>query len=660
MFDLDELMKTIFQELRDGVSFLDSDGPLDMTDFDDFPDAPNVGNTSHTVDETTTTGAELVPAEGTKEEADLIRMLEENGLLVNTDRPNLNYCNDQGSLAQRTLIAMPFAETFVPDGSGSLPEVAMMSQSIQQSKSIDVCYNLWCPPAHRPFAMDNDAVPLPPISHRKRRAEDDATEWFTSKSGRRDGMSVVERIPPPTLPQTSFSRFATAYEATEGNALRNNKKTTRTFGGEEILFAADSVPVAVPLLIQEPWPTMTSTAAPATHPYHPQASYMTAGYSGQAFPHSLSSFGAQPTFQQAVPMLPWGAASESRQRFDTMPHIPTGNGVYFPQPPFGTTGPSMIHDTSLRWMASAQAEDPFLLRTMPSMPVESSLDASLAQTLPSYPSRMREPHRVLHTSATEPQTFTFPVAAPTFGAVPCPSDDRLPSVANPSQTVSSSTSSTAPSAAKPKRKKQPPRASGMTSSSKIPSTSKPKKQKQPPRASDTTSSSNMPSTSKPKKKKQPPRASGTTSKAPSTSKPKRKKQAPAQTSGSSSSTAPSCVGPIKRRRPPQTPYDPDGVGCHICKGGFTRPSEVTKHLRTKKHRLNELAMMFPGLKMSQPKNDIICPIDKCDEVAVESWLMKQHLEEKHGLIAKNVSATNVNDADVEKGDDVDTDEDESD
>ena len=87
---------------------------------------------------------------------------------------------------------------------------------------------------------------------------------------------------------------------------------------------------------------------------------------------------------------------------------------------------------------------------------------------------------------------------------------------------------------------------------------------------------------------------------------------------------------------------------------------MTKHLKTKKHRLNELAMMFPGLKLSQPKKDIICPIDQCGEGAVKPWLMKRHLEEKHGLIAKNVSAVNVDDADVERGDDADTDEDESD
>ena len=71
-------------------------------------------------------------------------------------------------------------------------------------------------------------------------------------------------------------------------------------------------------------------------------------------------------------------------------------------------------------------------------------------------------------------------------------------------------------------------------------------------------------------------------------------------------------------------------------------------------------MMYPDLKLLQPKKDIICPIDKCGDGAVKPWLMKRHLEEKHGLIAKNVSAVNVDDADVERGDDADTDEDESD
>ncbi|ETW83571.1 hypothetical protein HETIRDRAFT_314366, partial [Heterobasidion irregulare TC 32-1] len=633
MSDLDEFTETVFQELRDGVPILGTDGPLDMTGVDCLPDMHNLEEHPRPYGHDWT-GVDLLPAEGSNEEAELMRILEESGVCVNPSAPNQDYAYNQGFSAFTSNAA----------SSGVVPAydryATAAPQALSQSMSPEI-YCLWPAPHRVPFtqtstdyfSVANESAPLPSIARRKRRLDDNGVEWSTSKHKRWLSASAGEQIPPSAHPVSS--RFATAYEASEGNALRYNNETTRTFGGEEIFFAADAVPVTVPSSIQGPWPTMTSTAAPATHPYHPQAPYMSAGYNNQAIPHSFSSFGAQPTFQQDVPMLPWGATPESRQRFDMMPHIPTENGVYFPRPPF-ITGPSMIYDPSLQRMTSAEEEDPFLLRSMPTMPIESSLGASFAQPQPSYSTTMREPYRVLHTSAAEPQPFTFPVAAPIFGAVPYPPDGRLPSVANALQISGSSTSSMVPSAAKPKRKKQPPRASGTTSSSKIPSTSKPKK------------------------KKQPPRASGTTSKAPSTSKPKRKKQAPAQTSGSSSSTAPSCVRPIKRRRPPQTPYDPDGVGCHICKGGFTRPSEVTKHLRTKKHRLNELAMMFPGLKMSQPKKDIICPIDKCDEVAVESWLMKQHLEEIHGLIAKAVSATNVNNADVEKGDDVDTDEDESD
>ena len=58
---------------------------------------------------------------------------------MNTDGPVQNYCNDQGSLAQRTLSTIPFTETFIPGGNGNPPEVAMMSQSLQQGKFIDVC-----------------------------------------------------------------------------------------------------------------------------------------------------------------------------------------------------------------------------------------------------------------------------------------------------------------------------------------------------------------------------------------------------------------------------------------------------------------------------------------------------------------------------------------
>ena len=57
---------------------------------------------------------------------------------MNTNGPNLNYCNDQGSLAQRILSTIPFTETLIPGGNGNLPEVATMSQSLQQGKSIDV------------------------------------------------------------------------------------------------------------------------------------------------------------------------------------------------------------------------------------------------------------------------------------------------------------------------------------------------------------------------------------------------------------------------------------------------------------------------------------------------------------------------------------------
>ena len=109
----------------------------------------------------------------------------------------------------------------------------------------------------------------------------------------------------------------------------------------------------------------------------------------------------------------------------------------------------------------------------------------------------------------------------------------------------------------------------------------------------------------------------------------------------------------KKRKPPQTPYDPNGIGCHICKGGFTKQSEVTKHLKTNKHRLNVFALLYPELELcaSQLKKNFTCP--ECGKGMVRAWVVVRHLELKHGTTAKKVSVKTVDDAGVETADDVD-------
>ena len=75
MSDLDEFIETVFQELRDGVPILDTDGPLDVTGVDCLPDMHNLEELPRPY-RLDLTSADLLPAEGSNEEAELMRILE--------------------------------------------------------------------------------------------------------------------------------------------------------------------------------------------------------------------------------------------------------------------------------------------------------------------------------------------------------------------------------------------------------------------------------------------------------------------------------------------------------------------------------------------------------------------------------------------------------
>ena len=82
MSGLNEFTKTVYQELYEGVPFLGPDGPLDVTSFDSFPGVHNIEELSGAY-RPELAGADLLPAEGSKEEAELMRILEVSLITVN-------------------------------------------------------------------------------------------------------------------------------------------------------------------------------------------------------------------------------------------------------------------------------------------------------------------------------------------------------------------------------------------------------------------------------------------------------------------------------------------------------------------------------------------------------------------------------------------------
>ena len=75
MSDTDELIRMAFQETCDGVPALDPNGQFDMTSFNFPSDMFNVQPLPD-VSAFGLASADLVPPEGTQEEADLMQMLE--------------------------------------------------------------------------------------------------------------------------------------------------------------------------------------------------------------------------------------------------------------------------------------------------------------------------------------------------------------------------------------------------------------------------------------------------------------------------------------------------------------------------------------------------------------------------------------------------------
>ena len=71
----DELIDTVFQDLCGGISLLGADAPSNATGFYSFPDVHDLSECSEAYG-LNLAGGDLLPAEGSQEEADLMRILE--------------------------------------------------------------------------------------------------------------------------------------------------------------------------------------------------------------------------------------------------------------------------------------------------------------------------------------------------------------------------------------------------------------------------------------------------------------------------------------------------------------------------------------------------------------------------------------------------------
>lgn len=75
MSDLDEFMKTVLQEIRDGMPLMSSDDSLNTSILDSVPTASNLEGFSD-ASSIYQANADLLPPEGSKAEADLMRIME--------------------------------------------------------------------------------------------------------------------------------------------------------------------------------------------------------------------------------------------------------------------------------------------------------------------------------------------------------------------------------------------------------------------------------------------------------------------------------------------------------------------------------------------------------------------------------------------------------
>ena len=78
----DELIDTVFQNLCEDVPLLGPDAPLNATSFYSFPNAHDLVECSE-AHGLNPAGTDLLPAEGSKEEAELMRILEVSLISLN-------------------------------------------------------------------------------------------------------------------------------------------------------------------------------------------------------------------------------------------------------------------------------------------------------------------------------------------------------------------------------------------------------------------------------------------------------------------------------------------------------------------------------------------------------------------------------------------------
>ncbi|ETW83563.1 hypothetical protein HETIRDRAFT_150735 [Heterobasidion irregulare TC 32-1] len=190
-----EFTKALFQELYEGVPFLGPDGPLDVAGFDFLPGTHNLGEVSGEY-RPDLAGADLLPPEGSKEEAELMRILEESGLCGNPSATN--YSQGFSAFTSNTAFSGPVPASVENE---RFLQVAAAPQGLSQMSNFPVPA-----PHHMPstqiladrFAMADNTTPLPAISCRKRPLEDDGAGWSTSKRGRWHDASAMGQVFPPT------------------------------------------------------------------------------------------------------------------------------------------------------------------------------------------------------------------------------------------------------------------------------------------------------------------------------------------------------------------------------------------------------------------------------------------------------------------------------
>ena len=314
-------------------------------------------------------------------------------------------------------------------------------------------------------------MPPPTITRSKRRMADDSSDGQLSKRSRIDGLDAVGRIPSLAYRQPVSNEFLGTYNYTEGNALRLNNLTTRTFDCEENFLAVDSVPVAVQSSAQGLWPMMTSSMASQRRPT--QMPYMAAKYCSQNFPLPCN-------------VQPLSTMIETNPQFNSMPNTTTEYGFDFSQPPFigepsvqgpsqapswGPTqqppqrrpqahqdefffqaaGPSLFPGTELLWPASAAGQDAFPSSATPFETTRYGLQSSLAPVVEQYSQGRPMAQRPRRARGQKHPRQTRRTSVRSSQSLPSVAESSSNSV---SQASSSSSASAGPSNPAPKKGKK--------------------------------------------------------------------------------------------------------------------------------------------------------------------------------------------------------------